>query len=317
MATAAQRDIVQRHVDEAVAAGARVTTGGKPTGVGTFFQPTVLADVDQSMSCMTEETFGPTLPVVKVADEDEAIRLANDSRYGLSATVWTGDVGARRAGGASARGRCGQRQRRDGQRLQLRPADAGLEALGHRIPQRRCRRHTEILPPTSDHGAADPYPVARSCSGIPYSRRKFRMSMGVVRAAAAHGCDGSASSRGEAPDEVSGGGSARRRPGLGGQEITLDPPHEGEVLVKMAVAGVCHSDDHFATGDMVPTPELRGDDGGHGRTAAWTTSRCSAVTKARAWSRRSVRVSGPCNPVITCHSRSSRRAGPAGGACRA
>ena len=92
MATAAQRDIVARHVDEAVAAGARVTTGGKPTGIGTFFQPTVLADVDHSMSCMTEETFGPTLPVVKVADEEEAIRLANDSVYGLSATVWTGDV---------------------------------------------------------------------------------------------------------------------------------------------------------------------------------------------------------------------------------
>jgi acyl-CoA reductase-like NAD-dependent aldehyde dehydrogenase len=92
MATAAQRDIVERHVQEAVAAGARVLTGGKPTGVGTFFQPTVLADVTPTMSCIAEETFGPTLPVVKVADEDEAIRLANDSQYGLSATVWTGDV---------------------------------------------------------------------------------------------------------------------------------------------------------------------------------------------------------------------------------
>jgi acyl-CoA reductase-like NAD-dependent aldehyde dehydrogenase len=91
MATGAQRDIVSRHVDEATAAGARVVTGGKPTGVGTNFMPTVLADVDQSMSCITEETFGPTLPVVKVADENEAIRLANDSKYGLSATVWTGD----------------------------------------------------------------------------------------------------------------------------------------------------------------------------------------------------------------------------------
>ncbi|HEX7428356.1 MAG TPA: aldehyde dehydrogenase family protein, partial [Mycobacterium sp.] len=53
MATTAQRDIVARHIDEAVAAGARVTTGGKPTGIGTFFEPTVLVDVDQSMSCMT------------------------------------------------------------------------------------------------------------------------------------------------------------------------------------------------------------------------------------------------------------------------
>ncbi|MEV6364808.1 aldehyde dehydrogenase family protein [Nocardia asteroides] len=83
--------IVQRHVDEAIAAGARATTGGKRTGVGTFFEPTVLVDVDHSMSCVAEETFGPTLPVMKVADEAEAIRMANDSIYGLSASVWTGD----------------------------------------------------------------------------------------------------------------------------------------------------------------------------------------------------------------------------------
>nr|WP_051177800.1 aldehyde dehydrogenase family protein [Nocardia concava] len=86
-----QAQIVQRHVEEAVKAGARITTGGKRTGVGTLFEPTVLADVDHTMSCMTEETFGPTLPVMKVANEAEAVRLANDSIYGLSASVWSGD----------------------------------------------------------------------------------------------------------------------------------------------------------------------------------------------------------------------------------
>ena len=100
LATSAQQAIVQRHVDEAVAGGARALTGGAPLGVGTFFEPTVLADVDQSMTCISEETFGPTLPVVKVAGEQEAIRLANDSRYGLSASVWTG---SRRRGRAVAR----------------------------------------------------------------------------------------------------------------------------------------------------------------------------------------------------------------------
>ncbi|WP_067531692.1 aldehyde dehydrogenase family protein [Nocardia crassostreae] len=86
-----QAQIVQKHVEQAVEAGARVLTGGKRTGVGTLFEPTVLADVDHTMTCMTEETFGPTLPVMKVADEAEAVRLANDSIYGLSASVWSGD----------------------------------------------------------------------------------------------------------------------------------------------------------------------------------------------------------------------------------
>jgi len=91
LANAAQQAIVTRHVEEAIAKGARALTGGKATGVGTFFEPTVLVDVDHTMACMTEETFGPTLPVMKVADETEAVTLANDSVYGLSASVWTGD----------------------------------------------------------------------------------------------------------------------------------------------------------------------------------------------------------------------------------
>jgi acyl-CoA reductase-like NAD-dependent aldehyde dehydrogenase len=89
---APQLEIVRRHVDEARAAGARVVTGGHVRdGAGRFFEPTVLADVDHSMAAMVEETFGPTLPVMRVADADEAVRLANDSPYGLGASVWTRD----------------------------------------------------------------------------------------------------------------------------------------------------------------------------------------------------------------------------------
>jgi acyl-CoA reductase-like NAD-dependent aldehyde dehydrogenase len=87
-----QLDTIATHVDQARAAGARITAGGKVReGAGRFFEPTVLADVDHSMTAMTEETFGPTVPIMKVADAEEAIRLANDSPYGLGASVWTKD----------------------------------------------------------------------------------------------------------------------------------------------------------------------------------------------------------------------------------
>jgi acyl-CoA reductase-like NAD-dependent aldehyde dehydrogenase len=88
-----QLAVTERHVREAVAAGARVLTGGERIdGQGSFYPPTVLVDVDHSMACMTQETFGPTLPIMKVASVDEAIRLANDSEYGLSASVFSADV---------------------------------------------------------------------------------------------------------------------------------------------------------------------------------------------------------------------------------
>jgi len=85
--------VTDRHVRDALTAGAKALTGGKrPAGPGSFYPPTVLVDVDHSMACMTEETFGPTLPIMKVSTVDEAIRLANDSPYGLSAAVFSKDV---------------------------------------------------------------------------------------------------------------------------------------------------------------------------------------------------------------------------------
>jgi acyl-CoA reductase-like NAD-dependent aldehyde dehydrogenase len=85
--------VTERHVADAVAKGAKVLTGGqRPAGPGSFYPPTVLVDVDHSMLCMTEETFGPTLPIMKVSTVAEAVRLSNDSPYGLSAAVFSRDA---------------------------------------------------------------------------------------------------------------------------------------------------------------------------------------------------------------------------------
>ncbi|WP_238396514.1 aldehyde dehydrogenase family protein [Mycolicibacterium sp. CBMA 234] len=89
LANDAQMAIVERHVADAVAKGARVLTGGKRAEHGLFYPPTVLVDVDHTMDCMREETFGPLLPIMKVSSEDEAVELANDSNFGLASSVWT------------------------------------------------------------------------------------------------------------------------------------------------------------------------------------------------------------------------------------
>ena len=94
MVSAEQADLVTGLVDDALAGGADRLTGGPrdlPGYAGRFIAPTVLAGVTDEMSIMSEEIFGPVVPVIVVADEAEAIERANDSRFGLGASVWTTD----------------------------------------------------------------------------------------------------------------------------------------------------------------------------------------------------------------------------------
>jgi acyl-CoA reductase-like NAD-dependent aldehyde dehydrogenase len=89
-----QLRIVEAHVEDAKAKGARVLAGGKrlPELGPSFYAPTVLMNVTQDMRIMREETFGPVLPITAFGDDDEAIRLANDSEYGLAASIFTRDA---------------------------------------------------------------------------------------------------------------------------------------------------------------------------------------------------------------------------------
>jgi len=86
------RDRVHGYVETGREEGAEVVTGGAPTnGKGAFYPPTVLAKVDNEMKVAQEEIFGPVATVIPFEDEQDAVRIANESRYGLMATVWTAD----------------------------------------------------------------------------------------------------------------------------------------------------------------------------------------------------------------------------------
>ncbi|MDZ7938195.1 MAG: aldehyde dehydrogenase family protein [Rhodoferax sp.] len=89
---APQLDILQAQVDDAKAKGATLLTGGqRGTGEGNWFEPTVLSNVSHSMEIMREESFGPVIGIQKVSSDAEAVALMNDTRYGLTAGVFTPD----------------------------------------------------------------------------------------------------------------------------------------------------------------------------------------------------------------------------------
>ena len=90
-----QVDTIQAQVDDALAKGATCLLGGEPVRAGgIWYPPTLLTNVNHTMLIMQEETFGPVIPVVVFSDAEEAVALANDSKFGLSAAVFSQDTQA-------------------------------------------------------------------------------------------------------------------------------------------------------------------------------------------------------------------------------
>ena len=99
LTTEAQLKLVEEHVEDARSRGAAILTGGERNREfpGYFYKPTVLTGVNHEFRCVREETFGPLLPIMTFKTEEEAVTLANDSVYGLTASVWTKDLQRGRA----------------------------------------------------------------------------------------------------------------------------------------------------------------------------------------------------------------------------
>jgi len=96
LTTSAQLEHVEAQVLDAKSRGARIHCGGArlKDRVGFFFPPTIITGIDHSYACVRDETFGPILPIMPFSDERQAIRLAHDTAYGLTASIWTCDLGA-------------------------------------------------------------------------------------------------------------------------------------------------------------------------------------------------------------------------------
>ena len=151
-----QKRRVLDHIEDAVAKGARVLTGGRarPDVGPLVVEPTVLEGVTSAMSCRDDETFGPVVALYRVASDDEAVRLANDTEYGLNASVWTRDV--RRGREIAARIQAGTVNVNDGYAAAWGSVAAPMggmksSGLGRRHGREGLLKYTETQNVTAQH----------------------------------------------------------------------------------------------------------------------------------------------------------------------
>lgn len=159
----AQADVVARHLADAVARGAVVRCGGvvEEHGGGRWIRPTVVTGVSAEMTLMREETFGPVLPVATFVDEDEAVRLANDTSFGLSAAVFGPDLDTARrvarridAGAVSVNDAGLTAFVHDGEKNSFGDSGLGQSRMGASAVRRFVRSQTLIVNPST---APDPW----------------------------------------------------------------------------------------------------------------------------------------------------------------
>jgi succinate-semialdehyde dehydrogenase/glutarate-semialdehyde dehydrogenase len=184
LTSAEQLETTRRHLDDAVAKGARVVAGGRARpDLGPFFhEPTVLVDVTPQMAVYAEETFGPVVAVYPVADDADAIARANDTDYGLSASIWSRDLDTARA--LAARIRAGSVNVNDGYVAAIGSVAAPMGGMGDSGVGRRhgpdgLLRYTEAQTVAAQRRAL-PYP-ARPKTFLAAGATSLRVQLAIAR----------------------------------------------------------------------------------------------------------------------------------------